>query len=75
MCMGAGPSLYRRVVGGTDHGAIARTPRKMERAIALGTAVEPPLRLHWEDGARLRWEDGSRLRLIGNQREQPMMDG
>ena len=27
----------------------------------MGTAVEPPLCLRWEDGARLRWEDGARL--------------
>ena len=48
-------------VGGTDHGAITPTPRKTERA-CVGNAIQPPL--------RMRWEDGARAPAFGNRRKQ-----
>ena len=50
-CVHGGLAYIGVSVGGTNHGAITPTPRKTERA-CFGNAIEPPLRMRWEDGAR-----------------------
>ena len=60
-CVHGGRAYIGVSVGGTDHGAITPTPRKTERA-CVGNAIEPPLRMHWEDGARAP--------AFGNRRKQ-----
>ena len=50
-----GPDLYIGMsVGGTDHGAITRTPRKTERA-CVGNRHEQPMD-SWVNTASLRGE-------------------
>ena len=60
-CVHGGLTYIGVSMGGTNHGAITPTPRKTERA-CVGNAIEPPL--------RMRWEDGARAPAFGNRREQ-----
>ena len=50
-CVHGGLAYIGVSMGGTNHGAITPTPWKTERAY-VGNAIEPPLRMRWEDGAR-----------------------
>jgi len=60
-CVHGGLAYIGMSMGGTNHGAITPTPRKTERA-CVGNAIEPPL--------RMRWEDEARAPVFGNRREQ-----